>query len=73
MTILVGWLLLSTGCSVGFVAGSAFGGGHWSFGRYGEPLRTAEPSIEPQATRSVSVGNKLGNSPWSSTVATVGC
>jgi len=70
MTILVGWLLLSTGCSIGFVAGSAFGRGLWSFGGCAEPCGLDEPRIERRAM--ANVRNTLDNSPWSSTVATVG-
>src|SRR5919197_443285 len=63
MTIFVGWLLLSTGCSVGFVAGSAFGAGLWNFGRYGEPRRMAEPPIERRARKSASAANEPSSSP----------
>ena len=68
MTIVVGWLLLSTGCSIGFVAGSAFGRGLWSFGGCAEPRGLDEPLIERRAI--AAARNKLDNSSWSSTVAT---
>ena len=31
MTVLTGWLFLSVGCSIGFVAGSLFAAGVWGF------------------------------------------
>ena len=31
MTVFTGWLFLSVGCSIGFVAGSLFTAGVWGF------------------------------------------
>ena len=61
MTILVGWLLLSIGCSMVFVAGSAFGRGVWSFGGCAKSRALDERQSERRAMPSAR--NKLDNRP----------